>query len=92
MSKDYNHNLGTGAGLGDPTAKNSDRQNEDGNTVVTGERHDQKKAMKVSAESRFGSGIGPTQPTRQNEAGNIPVTGEKHDQAKAEKIGEDRRW
>lgn len=92
MSKDYNHNLGTGAGMGAPTDKNSDRQNEDGNTVVTGEKHGQKKAMTVSADSRFGSGIGPTQPTRQKGDGNTVVTGESHDQAKAEKIPESSRW
>ena len=93
MSKDYNHNLGTGAGIGAPTDKNSDRQNEDGNTTVTGERHDQKKATKVSAtQNRSGSGIGPDQPTRQHEDGNTPVTGEKHDQAKATKIPESARW
>lgn len=92
MSKDYNHNLGTGAGMGAPTDKNSDRQNQDGNTTVTGEKHDQKRATKVSAESRFGSGIGPDQPTRQKGDGNTSVTGEKHDQKKATTISESARW
>ena len=85
-----NNNRGTGAGA--PVSSQPTRQNEDGNTTVTGEKHAQSKAMKVSADSRFGSGVGPDQPTRQNEAGNVPVTGEAHDQAKAKTITEDRRW
>lgn len=93
MAKDYNHNLGTGAGMGDPTALNVKRQNGDGNTTVTGEKHDQAKGEKISASrNRSGSGIGPAQPTRQNGDGNVPATGEKHDQAKAERISEDARW
>lgn len=77
-----------------PTASNSQRAGKDGggNTPVTGEKHDASKAEKVSAASRFGSGIGPDQPTRQNEAGNVPVTGESHDQKKSEKIPASSRW
>jgi hypothetical protein len=77
-----------------PTASNSQRAGKDGggNTPVMGEKHNQEKGSKVSAESRFGSGVGPMQPTRQNEAGNVPVTGESHDQAKASKISAEKRW
>lgn len=82
---------GTGAGVQDRSVQPT-RQNEDGNTVVTGEKHDQSKATKVSADSRFGSGIGPDQPTRQNGDGNTTVTGESHDQAKAEHVTEAQRW
>jgi len=83
-------------------AKNSDskdpkagaqptRQKGDGNTSVTGEKHGQGKAEKVSAASRLSRGVGPSQPTRQG-GGNTSVTGESHDQAKAEKISESARW
>lgn len=77
-----------------PTADNSGRDGKDGggNTPVGGEKHGQKKAMKISAESRFGSGVGPDQPTRQGEAGNTPVTGESHDQKKASKIPASSRF
>jgi len=81
---------GTGAGVQDRSVQPT-RQNEDGNTTVTGESHDQSKATKVSAESRFGSGLGPDQPTRQD-GGNTTVTGEMHDQAKAERVPESARW
>ena len=84
-----NNNRGTGAGA--PVSSQPTRQNEDGNTTVTGEKHAQSKAMKVSADSRFGSGVGPDQPTRQD-GGNTEVTGESHDQAKATKIPESARW
>ena len=84
-----NNNRGTGAGA--PVSSQPTRQNEDGNTTVTGEKHAQSKAMKVSADSRFGSGVGPDQPTRQD-GGNTTVTGESHDQAKATKIPESARW
>ena len=87
MAKNNNRGTGAGGSQNQPT-----RQNEAGNKAVTGESHDQKKATKVSAESRFGMDIGPDQPTRQNEAGNVPVTGEAHDQAKATKIPESARW
>jgi len=89
-----NNSRGTGAGLGGPTADNSRRLGKDGggNTPVTGEKHDQSKAMRVSAESRFGSDIGPDQPTRQKGDGNTSVTGEMHGQSKAEKIPASRRW
>jgi len=75
-----------------PTADNVYRENEAGNVPVTGEDHDQKKAEKVSAASRFGSGIGPDQPTRQDGDGNMPATGESHDQSKASAIPASRRW
>ena len=87
MAKNNNRGTGAGGSQNQPT-----RQNEDGNTTVTGEKHDQSKATKVSAASRFGMDIGPDQPTRQNEAGNVPVTGEAHDQAKGTTISEDKRW
>ena len=85
-----NNNRGTGAGA--PVSSQPTRQNEDGNTTVTGEKHAQSKAMKVSAESRFGMDVGPDQPTRQKGDGNTTVTGEAHDQAKATKIPESARW
>ena len=85
-----NNNRGTGAGA--PVSSQPTRQNEDGNTTVTGEKHDQSKATKVSAESRFGMDIGPAQPTRQNGDGNTTVTGEAHDQAKGKTIPESSRW
>lgn len=75
-----------------PTADNVYRENEAGNVPVTGERHNQKKATKISADSRFGSGVGPDQPTRQGEAGNTPVVGESHDQKKASKIPASSRF
>ena len=87
MAKNNNRGTGAGGSQNQPT-----RQNEDGNTTVTGESHDQKKAMKVSAESRFGMDIGPAQPTRQNGDGNTTVTGESHDQAKGKTIPESSRW
>ena len=81
---------GTGAGMGDRSTQPT-RQKGDGNTTVTGEKHDQSKATKVSADSRFGNDIGPSQPTRQD-GGNTTVTGESHDQSKATKIPESARW
>ena len=86
MAKENNRGTGAGGSQNQPT-----RQNEAGNVPVTGESHDQSKATKVSADSRFGSGVGPAQPTRQD-GGNTTVTGESHDQAKAEKIPESARW
>ena len=87
MAKNNNRGTGAGGSQNQPT-----RQNEDGNTTVTGEKHAQSKATKVSAESRFGMDIGPAQPTRQNGDGNTTVTGEAHDQAKGTTISEDKRW
>lgn len=79
-----------------PTASNSARAGKDGggNTPYPSgaEKHGQSKATKVSAASRFGSGVGPSQPTRQNGNGNTPVTGESHGQAKAEKIPASSRF
>ena len=78
-----------------PKAENVYRQNGDGNTTVTGERHDQAKAERISASSNRTTGkeaMAVPQPTRQNGDGNTVVTGESHDQKKAETISEDRRW
>ncbi len=76
-----------------PTSKNSARQGGGNEVYPAGsEKHGQSKAEKISADSRFGSGVGPTQPTRQKGDGNTSVTGETHDSAKAEKISADSRF
>jgi hypothetical protein len=85
-----NDNRGTGAGAS--VSSQPTRQKGDGNTSVTGEKHDAAKAEHVSAASRLSSGVGPTQPTRQNGDGNTTVSGEKHDSAKAERVPESARW
>jgi hypothetical protein len=78
-----------------PTAKNSDRQNGDGNTTVMGEKHDQSKGEKITASANRSTGkeaMAVPQPTRQNGDGNTTVSGEMHDSAKAERIPESARW
>jgi hypothetical protein len=97
FSKDNNHMSWTKRDSKDPMpkAENVYRQNEAGNVPVTGEKHDQAKAEKISADQNRTTGkeaMAVPQPTRQNGDGNTVVTGESHDQAKAETITEDRRW
>ena len=78
-----------------PKAENVYRQNGDGNTTVTGEKHDQAKAEKITASQNRNTGkeaMAVPQPTRQNGDGNTTVSGESHDQAKAERIPESARW
>lgn len=76
-----------------PTANNSMRQNEAGQTPVTGEDHGKGKAERVPASARYTLRTGgESQPGRQNEAGNTPVTGEDHDQKKAERVSADSRF
>jgi len=90
-----------------PTADNSKRLGKDGggNTPVTGEKHDAKKAEKVSVASRFNNTVaGPDQPVRgdgghsfglrHQSGGNLPVDSEKetHDSKKAEKVSEESRF
>jgi hypothetical protein len=78
-----------------PTALNVKRQNGDGNTTVTGEKHDQAKGEKISASANRTTGkeaMAVPQPTRQNGDGNTTVSGEPHDQSKAEKVPASRRW
>jgi hypothetical protein len=78
-----------------PKAENVYRQNEAGNVPVTGEKHDQAKGEKISADANRTTGkeaMAVPQPTRQGGDGNMPATGEMHDQAKGEKIPESARW
>jgi hypothetical protein len=89
-----------------PTEKNSERLGKDGggNTSVTGEKHDGKKAERVSIASRFDDTVkGPDQPTRGDDkeingvaqsGGNIPVDTQKetHDSKKSERIPASKRF
>lgn len=78
-----------------PTADNTMRGGEAGNTPVTGEKHDQAKSSKIGADSNRTTGpvaMAVQQPTRQNGDGNTSVTGEMHDQKKSQHITEDQRW
>lgn len=80
------------------TENNSRRLGKDGggNTPVTGEKHDSKKAERVSASSRFDDLVkGPEQPTRNdNGDGNTPVNNAKetHGSKKAERIPASSRF
>jgi len=91
-----------------PNCDNSKRLGKDGggNTPVTGEKHDAKKAEKVSVASRFdGTVAGPEQPTRNNggqttqhgvkqSGGNVAATQavETHDSKKAERVSAKDRF
>lgn len=80
-----------------PNASNSQRAGKDGggNTPVTGEKHDQKKGSKISADANRSTGAVASavdQPTRQRGDGNTPVTGESHDQKKASKVPASARY
>ena len=80
-----------------PTADNVYRQNEAGNVPVTGEKHDQAKASKISASQNRTTGpvaMAVDQPVRMGEAGNTPVgdATESHDQKKAQRVLESQRW
>ena len=81
-----------------PTCKNTGRDGKDGggNTPVTGEKHDCKKAERVSAKSRFDDTVsGPMQPTRNdNGDGNtVPNNAkESHDCKKAERNSASKRF
>jgi hypothetical protein len=91
-----------------PTKANSCREGKDGggNTPVTGEKHDAKKAERVSVKSRFDDLVaGPEQPTRNDggkttehgvkqSGGNVAATQAKetHDSKKAERISASKRF
>lgn len=80
-----------------PNADNSKRLGKDGggNTPVMGEKHDAKKAEKVSVASRFdGTVAGPMQPLRSGQAGNTAVSQapEMHDSKKAERVSAKSRF
>jgi hypothetical protein len=81
-----------------PNKENSCRTGKDGggNTPVTGEKHNQKKAERVTVASRFDDLVkGPEQPTRNdNGDGNTPVNNAKetHDSKKAERISASKRF
>jgi len=75
-----------------PTANNTQRDGGGNDPTKGGEKHGSGKAERVSASSRFGSGVGPTQPTRQKGDGNTSVSGEMHNSKKAERVPESRRW
>ena len=62
-----------------------------GNTPVTGEMHNSKKAEKISADKRF-TMRKETQPGRQGGDGNVPATGEMHDSKMAEHVTADSRF
>ena len=79
-----------------PTEKNSQRLGKDGggNTPVTGERHDAKKAMKVSVASRFdGTFTGDVNAERPM-GGNTSKdgSGESHNAKKAERVSASSRF
>ena len=91
-----------------PNADNSKRMGKDGggNTPVIGEKHDAKKAERVSVASRFDNTVaGPVQPTRnmggkttehgvKQSGGNVAASQavETHDSKKAERVSEDSRF
>ena len=91
-----------------PTKENSCRCGKDGggNTPVTGEKHDAKKAERVSVASRFDDLVaGPEQPRRnqggkttehgvKQSGGNVAASQavETHDSKKAERVSEDSRF
>jgi hypothetical protein len=81
-----------------PTEKNSQRLGKDGggNTPVTGEKHDQKKAERVTVASRFDDLVkGPEQPTRNDNGDGNTVPNnckETHDSKKAERISASKRF
>lgn len=91
-----------------PTADNSMRQKPDGNSPVTGEKHDQKKSKYITSSQNRTTGptaMAVTQPTRNMSGaddshgvgvggGNVPVmqAPETHDSKKAQKVTESQRW
>lgn len=80
-----------------PTADNSMRQKPDGNSPVTGEKHNQKKSKYITSSANRTTGptaMAVTQPTRGAEAGNTPVdqAPETHDSKKSQHITESQRY
>ena len=70
-----------------PNADNSFRIPPDGNSPVTGEKHGQGKAERVTGSQRFSLlGHDNSQAYRKAGDGNTPVDGEDHSQKKAEYV------
>lgn len=78
-----------------PTADNTQREGGGNDPEVAGEKHGQKKAQRVSVESRFNSNpSGPEQPHRTAGDGNTPVGQviENHNQKKSERVKASQRF
>ena len=71
-----------------PNSDNSMRIPPDGNSPVSGEKHDSKKAQRITGDQRYTLRSGGPDATdvRQGPGGNVPVSGETHDSKKAERI------
>ena len=79
-----------------PTASNSGRDGKDGggNTSVGGEKHDARKAEKVSAASRYDGTTKADVNAERPMGGNTSKdgSGESHDAKKAERVSEKSRF
>lgn len=79
-----------------PTEKNSQRLGKDGggNTPVTGEKHDAKKAERVTVASRFDGTFKGDVNAERPMGGNTSKdgSGESHDAKKAEKVSAASRF